>query len=306
MKRREFLKEIALGLAAGWAAAQLPRPALAASNKPALRLAVLADAHLVSGADRQAAAGSLARAVAEIRSLSPAPDLVLFAGDLAHGGRADALDLGREILADLPAPLLLVRGEGDDATGTGQLWRRRFGASRFSQAYRGCHLVGLNTALSPSPAGPVFALGPEQCRWLKRELAALDPATPLIVLSHAPLGAIFRPWQQWTQDAAALMPLLSRFQKVICLHGHVHQSWTRGQGPVIYEVMSSNLATFTENRQPQTADHLALPATSFPQPLPWQGTPANLRPGRGLQGCGWLLLTCRPGEITAAPQLWQA
>ena len=106
MDRREFVKQVGLGLAAGWAGGRLSWPLTARAAGPELRLALLADAHLKDGNDRRPEALALARAVAEIRSLSPPPDLVLFAGDLAHRGRPDALDLGREILADLPGALL--------------------------------------------------------------------------------------------------------------------------------------------------------------------------------------------------------
>ena len=105
MDRREFVKQVGLGLAAGWAVGRLAWPFAARAADPEVRLALLADAHLKDGNERRPEALALARAVAEIGKLSPPPELVLFAGDLAHRGRPDALDLGREILADLPAPV---------------------------------------------------------------------------------------------------------------------------------------------------------------------------------------------------------
>jgi calcineurin-like phosphoesterase family protein len=312
MQRREFLKSAGLGLAVCWALGRLPWPSRAWGHAGEMRLALLADAHLQSGGEQQPPARALARAVSEIRACQPPPDLVLFAGDLAHTGRADALGLGREILSDLPGPLLLVRGEGD-----GRAWAHRFGEPRFSHAYRGCHLLGLDTVLTPSPAGPAFALGPEQRRWLAGELARLDPAVPLLILSHAPLAEIFRPWQQWTADAATIQPLLAHFRHVLCLHGHVHRAGVRnqgadagarGQGAGISNFraragLGSRLAT--ANRKPPTAN-VSLPATSWPRPQALQGTPASPRPGLGPQGCGWLLLSIRPGSLELLPHLWQA
>ena len=310
MKRREFLKNAGLGLAACWALGRLPWPSRAWGHAGEMRLALLSDAHLQSSGEQQPPARALARAVSEIRSLQPPPDLVLFAGDLAHTARADALGLGREILSDLPGPLLLVRGEGD-----GRAWAHRLGEPRFSHAYRGCHLLGLDTVLTPSPAGPAFALGPEQRRWLAGELARLDPAAPLLILSHAPLAEIFRPWRQWTADAATIQPLLARFRHVLCLHGHVHRAEVRGQGAGISNagirdqgLGVSNLSDycFTENPKPKTQNHICLPATAWPRPQALQGTPASPRPGLGPQGCGWLLLSSRPGSLELLPHLWQA
>ncbi len=230
MDRREFVKRVGLGLAAGWAGARLSWPWPARAAGPELRLALLADAHLKDGDDRRPEARALARSVAEIRALSPRPDLVLFAGDLAHRGRPDALDLGREILADLPMPYWAVRGEGDQDPGGDSAWVRRWGEPWFSRAFRGFQLIGLDTALSPGAGGPVFTIGAAQRQWLARELERLSPATPLIILSHAPLARLFHPWQQWTADAPEVVRQLGQFSQVLCLHGHVHGAGVGGLG----------------------------------------------------------------------------
>ena len=230
MNRREFVKQVGLGLAAGWAVGRLSWPFEAWAAGPELRLALLADAHLKDGNDRRPEALALARAVAEIRGLSPPPDLVLFAGDLAHRGRPDALDLGREILADLPAPFWAVRGEGDHGPGGKSAWVRRWGEPWFSRSSRGCQVIGLDTAWRHTPRGPVFEIGAAQRQWLARELTLLSPSTPLVILSHAPLAHLFHPWQQWTGDAPEVARLLGHFPQVLCLHGHVHGIGIRGQG----------------------------------------------------------------------------
>jgi 3',5'-cyclic-AMP phosphodiesterase len=233
MERREFIQRLTLGLAAGWVLGQLTIPAPALTAAPGLSLALLADAHLRDANDRRPEALALARAVAEIRALRPPPDLVLLAGDLAHKGRPDALDLGQEILRDLPAPVWAVPGEGDHGRHGAAAWVRRWGEPPFSRAFRGVHILGLNTALSPGPRSPVFELGPPQRHWLARELAALDPATPLVVLSHAPLARLFPPWQQWTADASEITPLLSCFRRVVCIHGHMHHAGYGGRRPEV-------------------------------------------------------------------------
>ena len=313
MKRREFLRQMTLALAAAWTAGRLTWPQPAQAQTPDLRLALLTDAHLKSGDDRRAEALALARAVAEIRALTPPPDLVGFAGDLAHQGRPDALDLGREILSDLPAPLLAVRGEGDHGPRE-SAWVRRFGEPRFSRPYRGAHLIGLDTVPTPTPRGPVFELGPAQRRWLAAVLTGLDPATPLVILSHAPLARLFHPWQQWTNDAPELAPLFSSLHRVLCLYGHVHgagagNAGAGGQGLGVRN--DDNGSTFyswslTENRKPKTENHISLPATAWPRPQAVQGTPAVPRPGLGPHGCGWALLTLSATQGNFQPYLWQA
>ncbi|MFI5330932.1 MAG: twin-arginine translocation signal domain-containing protein, partial [Desulfobaccales bacterium] len=93
MNRRDFVRFLGLGLAGACAGGQVHWPREADAAAP-LRLACLADAHLKDGDERRPEAQSLARAVAELRSLNPAPPLVLFAGDLAHHGNPAALALG--------------------------------------------------------------------------------------------------------------------------------------------------------------------------------------------------------------------
>jgi hypothetical protein len=312
MNRREFVKQVGLGLAAGWAVGRLSWPLPAWAAGPELRLALLADAHLKDGNDRRPEALALARAVAEIRGLSPPPDLVLFAGDLAHRGRPDALDLGRGILADLPALFWAVRGEGDHGPGGKSAWVRRFGEPWFSRSYRGCQVIGLDTVWRRTPRGPVFEIGAPQRQWLARELTLLSPSTPLVILSHAPLARLFHPWQQWTGDAPEVARLLARFPQVLCVHGHVHgfKTEVRGQGPGARNDDNDGnnfcSCSLTENRKPKTENHLSLPATAWPRPLAVQGTPATPRPGLGPRGCGWALATLGPTSRHFQSYLWQA
>jgi 3',5'-cyclic-AMP phosphodiesterase len=309
MQRRDFLRLLGLGLAAG-AAGQLawPREAAAAPNLP---LAFLADAHLQDGGERQPAAQALARAVAEIRGLKPAPPLVLFGGDLAHNGDPAALALGREILADLPAPCLLLMGEGDGLPDAAAPWRRLFGEPWFShplqktanrQPQTVLHILGLHTAWCPGPGGPVFRVGDSGRRWLARELERLDPEVPLLLLSHAPLDPIFRPWQQWTLDGPEVLAPLRRFRRVLCLHGHTHNAVASSQLPVGSKENDFGEVYCTENR----LLHLSLPATAWPSPHAIQGTPARLRPGSGPGGCGWALLSGDASSFKVQPRTWQA
>ena len=308
MYRREFLKMLASGMAAGWAYKCWPGAfpiAGEAAAAPSLVIAGLADPHLRDGNAQRPEARALARAVAEIRAFRPAPDLVLFAGDLAHDGNANALALGEEILSDLPMPVLAVRGEGDGSPEKGGGGRQFFDDGRFFYSYKGVNLLGLNTVWQETSHGSGFALGMRQRRWLAQVLLRLEPATPLVVFSHAPLTPIYRPWGQWTMDSGPLLSHFSRFENVLYLHGHVHHGgFLAGD---FSEVPVSEYGSFqklkTENRTPS---HLALPATSWPLPSPLTGTPQELRPGLGPRGCGWALLRQGGQQSRFHQILWQA
>jgi Icc protein len=320
MNRRDFLKDVGLALASSWALSALPFPRPAYSGNPYFHLALLADAHLKNGNPALPEAQALARAVGEIRAIKPAPNLVLFAGDLAHDGDPQALALGQEILADLPAPLLMVRGEGDGPADGSVAWNRLFGEAHYSHNMPGTTIIGLDTALQHTAHGPAFALGKGQYDWLTRELLRLDPAAPLIILSHAPLTPIFQPWQQWTSDADRLAPLLARFRRVLFLHGHVHHSGVRGQGSGIREwsvvsgqwpetnyltTMISTALFITQNPKPKT-QNLPIPAIAWPLPSPLEGTPRRLRPGLAPHGCGWVTITVFQDSWEFHPRFWQA
>ena len=304
MDRRTFIYNLGLGLAGGWAACRLSWPRWAEASTPAISLALLADPHLIDGNDQRPEARSLARAVAEIRSHKPSPHLVLFAGDLAHHGNPKAIALGEEILSELPMPVLAVRGEGDGRPEKGEAGWELFSNGHFIYGFEGMNLLGLDTAWQDTPAGPGFALGETQLRWLDRVLSGLDPAPPLIILSHAPLTPIFRPWGQWTVDSGPLIDRLSQFHRVHCFHGHVHQSGRPVEAGRGLENFCHFPTLKTLNRKPLS--HLALPATSWPLPLPQQGTPKKLRPGLGPRGCGWAFLNIRGQSFRLHQVVWQA
>jgi hypothetical protein len=304
MNRRKFIYNLGMGLAAGWAMGRLSWPRWAEASTPAISLALLADPHLKDGNDQRPEALSLARAVAEIRSHESSPHLVLFAGDLAHDGNPDALALGEEILSDLPMPVLAVRGEGDGRSAKGQAGWRLFSQGRFVHDCDGINLLGLDTGWQDTPAGPGFTLGETQHRWLARVLSGLDPAKPLVILSHAPLTPIFRPWGQWTVDSGPLIDRLSQFHQVHCCHGHVHHGgWSAGAGLGV-ENFGHGRILKAANRQPLS--HLALPATSWPLPHPLKGTPRKLRPGLGPRGCGWALLNTGGQSCKLKQIFWEA
>ncbi|HZE21595.1 MAG TPA: metallophosphoesterase, partial [Desulfobaccales bacterium] len=193
------------------------------------------------------------------------------------------------------APLWAVRGEGDQGNG-GSVWGRRFGDPNFSRPLRGCQVIGLDTGLASRGRG--FEIGTAQRQWLTQELASLDPATPLVILSHAPLARLFYPWRQWTGDAPEIVPLLSRFHRVVCLHGHTHVPDSGGQRAVAIN--------FPKDLKPESPNHISLPATSWALPLARQGTPTHLRPGTGPQGCGWALVTLGKTFQLFQPYLWPA
>ena len=67
-------------------------------------------------------AGHLARAVAHIKTLRPAPDLVLATGDLVDGGKPEEYAHLRSLLAPLPMPVYLIPGNHDARRASRASW----------------------------------------------------------------------------------------------------------------------------------------------------------------------------------------
>lgn len=290
--RRQFLKQLGLGMAAGAAGWHVrpspllgwPLPGADATN---LRVALLADAHLPDGNANAVPARNLMAAVAAINAQEPPVDLVFLAGDLTDQGGTEALFLGKAILSALHAPVWLVPGEKDRLAASGPLWEELFGDSTFSFSYQGAHFCGLNTVtLAPAAGEGFFQVKPQQYRWLAQELRHISLCSPLFLISHAPLYRLFQPWQWWTEQAESLYELLASRQNVLLLHGHVHQN---------------------VRLQYQNLTFQGLRATAWPLPDVRMGL-TNYQPGQlaGKTGCGWMLLTINGnGAVQIADQVWE-
>lgn len=291
MDRRTFLQQIGAGLAAGalgWSGHAGPLWARSWYGGSGLRgrVALLADAHLDASPRGEYAAHHLWAAVTAINALQPPVDLVFFLGDLSHAGDVQGFARGWDILAKLAAPCWLLPGEhepsgwfqGDDRLGN------------FSFSWQGIHFLGVNTA-NPGFADleARFGLTPPRLAWLAGELAQVPPEQPLIILSHAPLYPLFRPWHWWTAGATGLTARLAGRLQVLLLHGHVHQYLGSQMGNLLFQ---------------------GVRATSWPLPDVHMGTPATCpepheKPGRA--GCGWLLLDISSqGTFALTDQVWTA
>jgi 3',5'-cyclic AMP phosphodiesterase CpdA len=171
-------------------------------------LAHLTDPHISD--DDPGAAAALARAVAAVLELRPAPDAVLVTGDLADHGSPSEYARVRRLLAPLPMPVATLAGNHDDPAAVD-------GADEL-------HAGGYRVVLCPT-AQP----GRDDGRLDVERLAARLDATPTIVAMHHPplltgidaLDAIGLPHE----DRTALAALLHRAPQVRrVIAGHVHRS----------------------------------------------------------------------------------
>jgi 3',5'-cyclic-AMP phosphodiesterase len=269
LDRRGFLK-VSLAAAAAAAASgvrfnphsfQTVSVAGAASGKvEPFTFAYISDAHLYKRELNDRFVRQLLRAVDDINGLDPAPDFVLFGGDLAQLGAPEELELGAQILKNVKAPVHMMVGEHDWYLDLGDKWRALFGQETYSLDHKGVHFVVLQsvverdfwTARGMTPEERMhtvagldngiqsrFEVGEPQREWLKQDLGKLPVDTPVVVFSHSPLYKYYRPWNFWTDDAEQVQAILKRFAHVTVIHGHTHQMLTNRIGNIHFHGMLS-------------------------------------------------------------------
>jgi hypothetical protein len=224
------------------------------------RFAYISDSHLYERTVNERFVRQLLRAVDDVNALEPQPDFVLYGGDLAQLGQRAELELGAQILRGLRAPVRMMVGEHDWFLDMGEAWRELFGEPTYSFDHRGVHFVVLNSILeedfwTEARLTPMqrmrivaglddqrqgrFMVGEEQRAWLAADLAGRPRGTPVVVFSHSPLYHLYRPWNFWTEDAPEVQRVLSRFDRVVVLHGHTHQLLTNRIGDIHFHGMLS-------------------------------------------------------------------
>ncbi|MCX6626223.1 MAG: metallophosphoesterase, partial [Candidatus Solibacter sp.] len=228
----------------------------------------------------------------DVNRLDPQPDFVLFGGDLAQLGQSEELEIGRQILKDIKAPVRMMVGEHDWYLDLGVRWRELFGEPTYSFDHKGVHFTVLMsvvekdfwTAKGLSPMERMktvagldnsnqssFEVGAAQRAWLAKDLEKVDKKTPLVVFSHSPLYKLYKPWNFWTDDAEQVQALLQPFETVTVIHGHTHQMLSNRIGNISFHGLLS---------------------TAWPWPYAPQGLPkitvemSRANPFNPLDGCG--------------------
>jgi 3',5'-cyclic AMP phosphodiesterase CpdA len=164
------------------------------------------------------------RAVQLINKLPQKPELIIFTGDLSHDSekqdeRVARMKLFKQIAAGLGVPNVhYVPGEHDAGIDEGKLYREQFGETSYSFDYRGVHFVALDNVSRAKPE-----VGPERIAWLKSDLARFPSTAPIIVFTHRPLFDLKPDWEWFTSDGPDVMNVLSPYENVTVLYGHIHR-----------------------------------------------------------------------------------
>jgi len=168
--------------------------------------------------------GTLAKAVAAVNALAHPPEFIVFTGDLIHKTedatvRRARMQAFKDIIAVLTVTTLyFLPGEHDAASDQGVAYQEFFGPMHYVFDRHGVHFIVLDNVSSSDAT-----IGTAQLAWLKADLARVAHDTPIVVLTHRPLFALFPQWDWNTVDAAAAIDLLMPFSCVTVFYGHIHQ-----------------------------------------------------------------------------------
>ncbi len=207
--------------------------------------AQISDSHI--GFDREAnkdVVATLREAVARVNALPERPDFVIHTGDLTHLSKPEQFDTLDQVLKPMKTGrVFFVPGEHDVLEDDGARFRERHGKGTqghgwYSFDHRGVHFIGLVNVVNLR-AGGLGLLGPDQLRWLERDVKRLPSSTPIVVFAHIPLWAIYPQWGWGTDDSAQALSFLKRFGSVTVLNGHIHQVMQKVEGNVRFHTAMS-------------------------------------------------------------------
>ncbi len=212
----------------------------------------LSDAHVgFNGPPDPLGTKAFERAVDMINALPARPDLVLFTGDLTHDTEdrnihSQRMKQFQEISRRINVPMLkCVPGEHDAGLDNGGLYREVFGETYYSFDHRGVHFVGLDNVSRAKPE-----IGPDQLAWLKKDLARFTKSSPIVVFTHRPLFDLRPDWEWFTSDGDDVMNVLSAYDNVTVLYGHIHRDDEHMTGNVHHYAARSLIFGFPDPSTP--------------------------------------------------------
>lgn len=265
----------------------------------------LSDAHVgFNGPPDPLGTQAFERAVEMVNALPQRPDLVLFTGDLTHDSEdknvhARRMAQFKEISSRLNVPLIrCVAGEHDAGLDGGQLFRENFGETHYSFDHRGAHFVALDNASRAKPE-----VGAEQLAWLKKDLGRFPKTAPIVVFTHRPLFDLKPEWEWFTSDGDEVMNVLSAYDNVTVLYGHIHRDHEDQVANIKHYGARSLIFAFpdpavTPDKKPLAFDKgrpfrelgiREVKASGRPEPLAVHDVELTLRETSGLNGIQHLL-----------------
>jgi hypothetical protein len=221
----------------------------------ALTFVQISDSHIgFKGEVNPTPNATLQQALDRVAALPKKPALMIHTGDVTHLSKPEEFDTAAQILKGAKLETHYVPGEHDVIGDDGKQFFSLFAKEAtpggwYSFDHGGVHFVALINVLNFKP-GTGGTLGATQLEWLEKDLKDRAASTPIVVMAHMPLWAIFPKWGWSTDDGDQALGYLKRFGSVTVLNGHIHQVIQKVEGSVTLRTALS---------------------TAFPQPSPGDG-----------------------------------
>jgi len=207
-------------------------------------------------------AATLKASVDAINAMAVQPKFVVHTGDITHLSSAQQFDDARAILSQLRAPLIALPGEHDVLGNDFKPYKTNFGIKDAEDGgwaswdEGGIHYIVLLNVFNFEKMG---LMGNDQLAWLKKDLQMQYQQTPIVVFTHVPLYALYPQWGWTTQDGAQALSLLSSFDHVTILNGHIHQVVTHVEGNIHFASANATAYPQPEPGKAPNPGPLALP-----------------------------------------------
>ncbi|MGB6985852.1 MAG: metallophosphoesterase [Candidatus Aquilonibacter sp.] len=257
MRRNDFLSHVAWtgsGIAYALSGAGIFTGRALADAAPATQFVQISDSHIGFHQPANPDVGATLKAsVDAINAMPVQPKFVVHTGDITHLSTQQQFDDARAILSQLRAPLIALPGEHDVLGNDFKPYKSNFGIKDAESGGwaswddNGVHYVVLLNVFNFEKMG---LMGNDQLAWLKKDLQSQYQSTPIVVFTHVPLYALFPQWGWTTEDGANALAMLSGFDHVTVLNGHIHQIVTHVEGNIHF---ASATATAYPQPQPGTA-----------------------------------------------------
>lgn len=208
----------------------------------AFRFAFLTDVHMNTNNADVSAAG-LKQALEHAKSQNI--DFVIFGGDLTDldhfqpqdSDKANSI-VGRfkSVVAESGVKAYFTIGNHDryytfnnepDPAGF-KFFEKNYGDTYYSFDHKGVHYVILNS-VQINETTRNYCVGPEQLEWLKTDLAAISPETPLVVVTHVPFQSLYYPAMEGVVKDADMFSnfkevwdILLKYNLKVIFQGHQH------------------------------------------------------------------------------------
>jgi len=219
-----------------WRRIFVPRDGTAKADFPLKKAEQKAPFLVAIGSDVHMTASAVDRAATYVKALNTHAEplaFVMHVGDLVMDSNRPTFEEGRKLFElykktfspiavrrydvpgnhDHPGIAHKIKQVSHPLFGYG-MFRELLGPDYYSWNYAGWHFVALNATWLKPDGGYGEGIRPEQMEWLKQDLAALPPRTPICVAAHQPLRSL--------PNTGDLVKLLSGYNVKASFGGHWH------------------------------------------------------------------------------------